>query len=295
MSAKKSLSLTTRTLSLPGAVLLTSGFALTAGWADVVCFKTFGSFAALMTGNTVKMGLSVTKSVTGSSEQGADDVLYYISILCSYIFGVWLFNLVKKVWPARPGWAASLVCVALFLMADILDGPTSGSKWRVCLLAPCFGMQNSLSFGGPLAVNTTIITGNMAKVGNALWKMCADRTCIKPLKAIIKPLTAWVATFMGAVAGATVLMKVGDGNTEWMFWPVGVLQLFCFVMHDYLAGARLSQAAAAGCCGYGSGDNGSSPKEKLGVAEKSKGGTAVTITIGHDLMSTDEDAIERPV
>ena len=39
-----------------------------------------------MTGNTVKMGLSVTKSVTGSSEQGADDVLHYLSILCSYTF-----------------------------------------------------------------------------------------------------------------------------------------------------------------------------------------------------------------
>ena len=175
------------------AVALTAGFALVAGWADVVCFKAFGSFAALMTGNTVKMGLAVfdgsssrsnSSNTTagqagsgGSGGSGGSDTAYYGSILCSYIFGVWLFNLIKHLCPARPGLAASPVCVSLFLIADLLHAATSDSKWRVCLLAPCFGVQNSLTFGGPLSVNTTIITGNMAKIGNALWKAGTWTTC----------------------------------------------------------------------------------------------------------------------
>ena len=181
------------------AVALTAGFALVAGWADVVCFKAFGSFAALMTGNTVKMGLAVfdgsssrsnSSNTTagqagsggsggsgGNGGSGGSDTAYYGSILCSYIFGVWLFNLIKHLCPARPGLAASPVCVSLFLIADLLHAATSDSKWRVCLLAPCFGAQNSLTFGGPLSVNTTIITGNMAKIGNALWKAGTWTTC----------------------------------------------------------------------------------------------------------------------
>jgi uncharacterized membrane protein YoaK (UPF0700 family) len=213
-------------------LLLTAGFALVAGWADVVCFKAFGSFAALMTGNTVKMGLSVFDN--NSSTGNESDAGYYGSILGSYIFGVWLINLIKHFCPSRPGWAASPICMALFLTSDLLHAPTADSKWRVCLLAPCFGMQNSITFGGPMAVNTTIITGNMAKIGDALWKVCAEGKVIVPLRATVKPIVALVATFAGAITGAAVLLKASNGETEWKFWPIGVLQLLCFVAHDYL-------------------------------------------------------------
>ena len=223
---------------------MTAGFALVAGWADVVTFKAFGPFSALMTGNAVKMGLSAFDSETSDGIGAA----HYGSILCSYIFGVWMFNLIKHFCPARPGWAASPVCMALFLATDLLHAPTSDSKWRACLLAPCFGVQNSLTFGGPLKVNTAIITGNMAQIGNVLWKTCVEGNVLVQLKAIVKPLTAWAATFAGAVAGAAVLLKVSHGETRWMFWPIGVLQLLCFVMHDYFFGALPIPAKCGGAC-----------------------------------------------
>jgi hypothetical protein len=115
------------------ALVLTAGFAVVAGWADVVCFKAFGSFAALMTGNTVKMGLSVfdgtdagANSSSGSfNQKSADDddaattpdneVAYYGSILCSYICGVWMFNLIKRFWPVRPGLAGDALLSQLLL------------------------------------------------------------------------------------------------------------------------------------------------------------------------------------
>jgi hypothetical protein len=83
--------------------MLTAGFSVVSGWADVVSYKAFGSFAALMTGNTVKMGLSVV-----------DDELngyYYASILCSYIFGVILFNWCKYINPG--GSIYKLTCIPL--------------------------------------------------------------------------------------------------------------------------------------------------------------------------------------
>ena len=95
-------------------------------------------------------------------------------------------------------------------------------------------MQNSLSFGGPLVVNTTIITGNMQKLAVALWKAMHTGECCEQLKTILKPLAAIVATFAGAVCGAAVLMKGRDNDNRWMFIPIGAMQMMCFVTHDHL-------------------------------------------------------------
>ena len=60
---------------------------------------------------------------------------------------------------ARPGWVAGGTILVLTVLADVLHDPTNDSMWRVCFLTPGFGMQNSLTFGGPMSINTTIITG----------------------------------------------------------------------------------------------------------------------------------------
>ena len=91
--------------------ILTVGFALVAGCADVVTFKAYGSFAALMTGNTVKLGLSVF-----DEKLKIIDAVYFFAIICSYIFGVWLYNLMKHFFPGRSGLASSPICLALFVM-----------------------------------------------------------------------------------------------------------------------------------------------------------------------------------
>lgn len=82
-----------------------------------------------------------------------------------------------------------------------------------------------------------------------VWKTgTTDGKFLEQMKAVLKPLTTWVATFAGAVGGAVVLMKVAaGGDTRWMFWPVGVLQMLCFVTHDCLcvAAAKATAKAAA--------------------------------------------------
>ena len=209
--------------------ILTACFAVAAGWADLVCFKEFGSFAALMTGNTVKLAISLV------DDNGYPPV-YYLCILGSYIMGVIAFQLCKHVHPRRPGWAASPIILLLMCVTDLLHGPTSNNHWRVCLIAPCFGMQNSFTFGGPMAINTTIITGNMQKLGIAIWKALKEGNCRAQLKAASRPLTAWLSTFAGALAGAAVLMRASWYSNRFLFVPVGVLQALCFVTHDHIYG-----------------------------------------------------------
>ena len=124
--------------------LLTAGFAITAGWTDVVVFHCFGSFAALMTGNTVKLALSLF------DEKLKDDSGYFISILCSYIFGAWLFQLCKHVCPgelcvcARSTGAESLNgCLQV-----VLGGLRRRCAWHFFLPPICFMTAPQTASGG---------------------------------------------------------------------------------------------------------------------------------------------------
>ena len=103
---------------------------------------------------------------------------------------MWLFQLCKAKFPRRPAWAASPLVLALMVLADVLNASTNRSHWRVCLIAPCFGLQNSMTFGGPMAINTTIITGNMMKIGVAIWKAMSQGGACEQLKAASRPLAA---------------------------------------------------------------------------------------------------------
>ena len=82
--------------------MLTAGFAIAAGWADVICFKGYSSFAALMTGNTVKLALAPVEG-----DDGGSNSVYFVAILASYIAGVVLFQVCKKFQPGVPRGAAT--------------------------------------------------------------------------------------------------------------------------------------------------------------------------------------------
>jgi hypothetical protein len=69
----------------------------------------------------------------------------------------------------------------------------------------------------------------MAKIGNALWKVMTGGKCLVTAKSILRPATAWLATFVGAVAGAAVLQ-----TTAWLYTPIGILQFILFFVHDFL-------------------------------------------------------------
>lgn len=210
--------------------LLTIGFAFASGWSDVICFARYASFAALMTGNTVKAGIA---SAT-ESDQRAVNVVYYLCIVLSYIAGGAIFEGVKSVRPKRVGMLLAPFCLGMNILSDVLFRFVGDSRWQVCLLAPTFGIQNSMTFGGEMATNTTIITGNTQKVSQALYQLLTGKMTRAKANAIIPPLCAIVSTLLASVAGAFVLMDVAKMNAEWLFIPAGVLQSSMMVLHDVI-------------------------------------------------------------
>lgn len=216
------------TLSYRAKLLLTAGFACTGGWADVICFKRYEGFAALMTGNAIKVGIAAATQ----SRHRAANVVFYLSVMLSYMVGVAIFQQLKSCCGNRTGRVAAVVCFTLVLASDILYDAFKGDKWQVCLLAPAFGIQNSLTFGGPMEINTTIITGNMQKLGVALHQVVTGKMTRNNLRNSAGPAVAVIATIIAAVAGAFVLMEVTKMDPSWLFLPSGVLQGVCMWMYD---------------------------------------------------------------
>lgn len=210
---------------------MTCGFAASAGWSDVICFRRYASFAALMTGNTVKAGIAAATP----EESGLDravNVLYYLCIVITYMLGGTLFQFIKNWKPQRTGCTAAPVCLLLVLACELCNQVWGNNRWQVCVLAPTFGIQNSLTFGGAMETNTTIITGNTQKLSLALYQALTRKLTRAKCQAIATPSAAIVSTFVASVLGAFVLMDVAGMQAAWLFVPAGLLQCCCLVLHD---------------------------------------------------------------
>ena len=207
-------------------ILLTVGFSFAAGWADVISFMRYEAFAALMTGNAIKLGVV---AATKDPARGVDTA-FYACVIFSYIAGCVLFSEMKRRIPTRPSRFAAPVCFTLILASDVLYEEIGLSRWQLCLLAPAFGIQNSFTFGGALGTNTTIITGNLAKLGIAISKSLHCEC--PPLKDWVCPLCAVLAKIVAAIAGGFTLVYGTDMDVSWLFIPSGVILVICMLLHD---------------------------------------------------------------
>jgi len=234
-------------MSLSAKSKLAIGFACSSGWSEVICFSRYHSFAALMTGNTVQLGIAATKLIAPDPEvrtQSAANVAYYLCVLASYMLGATVLHFIKQWKPNRAGTLAAPLCLFLVVACETVNCFWPENRWQVCILAPMFGIQNSLTFFGPLAANTTMITGNMQRLSLAFWQFLARKMNEENLIAIALPGAAIIATLLSAIAGAFVMEYWADGNNHGLFVPSGVLQAFLLVKHDKVLGVAPTPAAA---------------------------------------------------
>ena len=84
--------------------------------------------------------------------------------------GVMVYEAIaNKIALHRSLWLVALVVGLATGASDVLAALAGPSKWYVCFVAAAFGAQNALSGSEKvLGVNTTIMTGNLQKVGAAL-------------------------------------------------------------------------------------------------------------------------------
>lgn len=129
--------------------------ALIAGYADTVGFLRYEAFAGLMTGNTILLGIEVSRGMWR-------DAGFHAAIMAAFLSGVVLSRVVLRL--AYPAWVALAIAGVMLVVCGFLD------KRAAALVLPlAMGMQNSAAnrFNG-VALNTVFITGNIQKVGEGL-------------------------------------------------------------------------------------------------------------------------------
>lgn len=115
--------------------------ALIAGYADTVGFLRYEAFAGLMTGNTILLGIEVSRGQWS-------DAGFHAAIMAAFLLGVVLSRVVLRL--NYPAWVALCAAAVLLVVCGFLG------KTQAALVLPlAMGMQNSAAnrFDG-VALNT---------------------------------------------------------------------------------------------------------------------------------------------
>jgi uncharacterized membrane protein YoaK (UPF0700 family) len=162
-----------------------------AGYADAVGLLKNDAFAGLMTGNTIFLGVEISKGKVW-------DALFHVGIIATFLAGVILarvlLRLGLKIWLV-------LSLVALLLVFCSF----TAKNVAAIALAFAMGLQNSAAnrFGG-VALNTVFITGNLQKLGEGLiaWAWPSRGGKDREGEGVAIFGFVWIAYAFGACIGA---------------------------------------------------------------------------------------------
>lgn len=206
--------------------MVSTGLSFLSGWSDVVCVVRFNVFAGMQTGNIVMCG-----RVLADSDHPALDVFFYGAMVTCGLLGMAAYEWIKlhkaHISDSRH---FALPLAALIILSDVLDSCFGGSRWHACPVAVSLGCQNALT-ASVFGVSTTIMTGNLGKVGAFLAQLCTTRSASQPLPRLCEqtvfPLVV-LATILGALTGAG-LHRIFAGDVRFHLLPIAVLQALCLV------------------------------------------------------------------
>ncbi|CAE8603797.1 unnamed protein product [Polarella glacialis] len=155
-------------------VVLTASFSLVGGYVDTNMNIRFGTYGGFMSGNIVQMSIAI---------QGCDILsfsLYLAVILCfevGVILGSSLLGVLSRAdssgCPGIPWWVWLLegvmmvsTLIACDVTSQVLGGDAvAGMQFASTIVAISMGIQNTCTVESKLKQNTTIVTGNMQKLG----------------------------------------------------------------------------------------------------------------------------------
>jgi uncharacterized membrane protein YoaK (UPF0700 family) len=164
--------------------------AIIAGYADAVGFLKYDTFAGLMTGNTILLGIVISNAKLASA-------VFELAIIVIFIIGIILARILLRVYgnPRVPMTLVSALMIICSLVRRDIAAP---------MLALAMGLQNSAAnrFNG-IALNTVFITGNLQKLGEGIFHWAwppKDGSSSSDGVAIFA--LVWIGYAVGAALGA---------------------------------------------------------------------------------------------
>ncbi|HJU18962.1 MAG TPA: YoaK family protein [Stellaceae bacterium] len=190
-----------------GVVLL----AAVAGCADALGYLHFRTFAGLMTGNTVFLGLALF----GHAPAGP---VLYIAVIAAFCAGVTMSRVALRLgMTPRP--------VLILTVLILLGLNFSSSRWAPAMLAFGMGAQNAATTRvAGVTVNTVFLTGDLQQLmGDLVARLFPGAKRERPApRELIALALVWTSYVGGAVLGAALNLRLAQP----FLVPAGLLLLF---------------------------------------------------------------------
>lgn len=181
---------------------LATWMAFFTGMADVALSLQFQTFATMLTGNLLWLSRAV-------AERNVPTVLYYISVVLSYMTGLSISRCLRNQAPKTILRTVGTAVMALFVGADWLYYSLGFSRWiPVCMIALAYGAINSMGtdFAGTL---TFVVTGHVTKLTHLATDMIVEDKSLTEADTVAAQQCFSVigGFFVGALASFYLLSK----------------------------------------------------------------------------------------
>ena len=216
-------------IAMVNKLLFMSANAFLMGVADVVCFKRYGFFATMMTGNVIR---SSTALVEGNWRRAAK----HGSMVVGYSLGAALFRVIdilvkrrrrgedKELISGKHGSSASVaapVGAGLLILAEYLNCVSSTNglylNLHLPILSLSFGLMNSASMDVFGSI-TNAMTGHVGNIGKGIadriiWKLEGSQRK-KKSSGKTRISTSILAGFMAGITSGTLISNILTGQFE---------------------------------------------------------------------------------
>jgi len=164
-----------------------------AGFVDALVFSSLGGFfAAFMSGNTTRLGVSLAAG-------RYDEVRMAGALILSFVSGAMIAAVIARHWPRRAQ-AMAMIGVTLLIGLAAALGQHQPDTRTLLLLAGAMGLENGgFARGGEVGVGLARMTGLLVRMGEGLAGALmgdADRW------GWLRHLLLWLGFLCGVVMGA---------------------------------------------------------------------------------------------
>jgi len=208
-------------------LLTASLMGFTAGYTTSNTKVRFNTFGGMMTGNTVKIGITLQQG------EYAWTGVYLACVMLFALGTIFALFMIQKLGSVRSQHAFLIFFIAAFVLVDgialaVDDTPTEYNIYASLassLASFALGAQNLLSQkSGLIKANTTFMTGNIQKMAEAVWNMWQKRKSgglsKADARAAILLVCTWVFYVVGGVCGAGMASLI---TFHWSLTPVALL------------------------------------------------------------------------
>lgn len=220
--------------------MVAGSIALVSGYADVISLHRWKCFSGMLTGNTIWFG----RVLAGETNPNLHGPLFYFSIILVFFFGVALHRWADMRWKHRGASTVGSALGFLGLVVEIWMHSVGHellefevAKWAVLFYVPIFGVVNGASMDGRLGSATTMITGHVTKLGQALASWGTQEYSYVEKCKLVMSFIIFAASIVGASLGVLVLRQ-SFFNTAGAFLPVLPTLIVLLFLHDHLARPR---------------------------------------------------------